>query len=95
MYPKPLKIADVPRVIISGWIFSEIESNPLIAPSPVPTNRMRGIANPGSNFHSAIMIAKRTLRKDDLGTNREINPSTDHHKHKSNSTNSRKRYLAN
>jgi hypothetical protein len=61
MYPIPLNIAEVPKVIISGWIFSFMHRNPLIAPNPVPTSRISGIATAGGSFQSTIMIAKRTL----------------------------------
>jgi hypothetical protein len=61
IYPTPLNIWEVPRVIMSGWIFSFMQRNPLIAPNPVPTSKMRGMANAGCNFQSAIMIARRTL----------------------------------
>jgi hypothetical protein len=63
MYPKPLKIAEVPRVIMSGWIFSLMQRNPLNAPNPVPTNKIRGIAVPGGTIQSTIMMDKRTLVK--------------------------------
>ena len=61
MYPTPLKIEAVPRVMMSGWIFSLMESIPLIIPRIVPSTNVKGMAIGRGICQSTIIMDKTIL----------------------------------